>query len=222
MPRPQKHAAALRLYVLLELLYATGMRVSELVTLRRNAVMRDATYLTIVGKGGRERIVPVNDRARDAVKAYLGTLEAGPFLFPAAGEDGHLSRQVFARELKGLAGRAGISVGPAQPARAAARLREPSARGRRRPPDRADPARPRRYLNDADLHPCARRAAARAGRKPSSAGGQSVTGRTPIEPSPLCGHFMTRGSAGAGGGPPKILTLKGFDADLSRFRKAGR
>ena len=105
----QKHAAALRLYVLLELLYATGMRVSELVSLKRNAVMRDATYLTIRGKGGRERIVPVNDRARDAVKAYLGTVEAGAFLFPAAGEDGYLSRQVFARELKGLAGRAGIA-----------------------------------------------------------------------------------------------------------------
>jgi integrase/recombinase XerD len=106
---PQKHAAALRLYVMLELLYATGMRVSELVTLKRNAVMRDATYLTIIGKGGRERIVPMNDRARDAVKAYLGMLEAEPFLFPASGEDGHLSRQVFARDLKGLAGRAGIA-----------------------------------------------------------------------------------------------------------------
>jgi integrase/recombinase XerD len=106
---PSKKQAALRLYVLLELLYATGMRVSELVGLKRNAVMRDASFLTIVGKGNKERIVPLNDRARDAIKAWLETLEAKPWLFPAHGEEGHLSRQVFARDLKGLAGRAGIS-----------------------------------------------------------------------------------------------------------------
>ena len=107
---PQKQALALRLYVLLELLYATGMRVSELVGLKRQAVMRDATFLTIRGKGGKERVVPINDRARDAVRNYVATLEPGPWLFPASGEDGYLSRQVFARELKGLAGRAGISA----------------------------------------------------------------------------------------------------------------
>ena len=111
---PQR-AAALRLYVLLELLYATGMRVSELVGLKRAAVMRDASYLTITGKGGRERIVPVNDRARDAIKAYLKTLPPGPWLFAAGGEDGHLSRQVFARDLKGLAGRAGIGASRVTP-----------------------------------------------------------------------------------------------------------
>ncbi|MEO5806558.1 site-specific tyrosine recombinase XerD [Devosia sp.] len=105
----QKQAAALRLYVLLELVYATGMRVSELVGLKRSAVMRDASYLTVIGKGNKERIVPVNDRTRDAVRAYVKTLEPGPFLFPASGEDGHLSRQVFGRDLKSLAARAGIS-----------------------------------------------------------------------------------------------------------------
>jgi integrase/recombinase XerD len=105
---PQKQAMALRLYVLLELLYATGMRVSELVGLKRAAVMRDATFLTIRGKGGKERVVPINDRARDVVRAYVATLPPGPWLFPAGGEEGYLSRQVFARELKGLAGRAGI------------------------------------------------------------------------------------------------------------------
>jgi len=107
--------AALRLYVLLELLYATGMRVSELVSLKRAAVMRDATYLTIRGKGGKERIVPVNDRARDAIKTYLATIAPGNFLFPANGEDGHLSRQVFARDLKGLAGRAGVGAARVTP-----------------------------------------------------------------------------------------------------------
>jgi integrase/recombinase XerD len=110
-----KKQTALRLYVLLELLYATGMRVSELVSLRRGAVMRDASFLTIQGKGNKERIVPVNDRARDAIKAWLTTLEPGPWLFPASGEDGYLSRQVFARDLKSLAGRAGISSGRVAP-----------------------------------------------------------------------------------------------------------
>src|SRR6185369_5883261 len=76
---PQKQEAALRLYVLLELLYATGMRVSELVGLKRAAVMRDASFLTVNGKGNKERIVPVSDRARDAVKAWLATLPAQPW-----------------------------------------------------------------------------------------------------------------------------------------------
>jgi integrase/recombinase XerD len=110
-----RHASALRLYVLLELLYATGMRVSELVGLRRSAVMRDATFLTIIGKGNKERVVPVNDRARDAVRAYVATLPPGPWLFPANGEEGYLSRQVFARDLKSLAGRAGIGAARVAP-----------------------------------------------------------------------------------------------------------
>ncbi|MDF2798324.1 MAG: recombinase XerD [Devosia sp.] len=110
-----KQAAALRLYVLLELLYATGMRVSELVSLKRAAVMRDASFLTIRGKGNKERVVPVNDRARDAIKAYLKTLEPGVFLFPASGAEGYLSRQVFARDLKSLAARAGISASRVAP-----------------------------------------------------------------------------------------------------------
>ena len=112
---PAKQLAALRLYVLLELLYATGMRVSELVSLRRSAVMRDATFLTIRGKGNKERIVPMNDRARDAVRTWLSHVPAGPYLFPASGEDGYLSRQVFARDLKGLAARAGIATARVAP-----------------------------------------------------------------------------------------------------------
>ena len=102
-------AAALRLYVLLELLYATGMRVSELVSLKRAAVMRDAAVIAVVGKGNKERVVPVNDRARDAIRAYLKTLPPGPYLFPSSGADGHLARQVFARDLKDLAARSGIA-----------------------------------------------------------------------------------------------------------------
>ena len=112
---PEKQAGSLRLYVLLELLYATGMRVSELVSLRRSAVMRDTSYLTVKGKGNKERIVPLNDRARDAIKTYVATLEPGTFLFPAGGAEGFLSRQVFARDLKDLAGRAGIGAARVAP-----------------------------------------------------------------------------------------------------------
>ncbi|QQR39405.1 site-specific tyrosine recombinase XerD [Devosia rhizoryzae] len=104
-----KQESAQRLYVLLEMLYATGLRVSELVSLRRNAVMREGAFLTVTGKGNKERIVPMNDRARDAVRAWKEKLPPGPYLFPANGEDGYLTRQVFARDLKALAARTGIS-----------------------------------------------------------------------------------------------------------------
>ncbi|SFV36981.1 integrase/recombinase XerD [Devosia crocina] len=106
---PAKQEAARRLYCLLEMLYATGLRVSELVSLKRAAVMRDSSFITVTGKGQKERIVPMNDKARDAVRAWVATLEPGPWLFPAKGEIGHLARQVFGRDLKALAGRAGIS-----------------------------------------------------------------------------------------------------------------
>jgi integrase/recombinase XerD len=112
---PHKKEAALRLYVLLELLYATGMRVSELVSLRRGAVMRDRSFLNIRGKGNKERVVPLNDSARDALQTWVASLPPGPWLFPAGGEDGHLSRQVFARDLKGLAARAGIAAARVAP-----------------------------------------------------------------------------------------------------------
>lgn len=106
---------AQRLYVLLELLYATGMRVSELVGLLRASVMRDAMYLTIVGKGGRERVVPLNDRSRDALMSYLITLRPGRYLFPSNSKTGYLDRQIFGRELKALAGRAGIGTARVSP-----------------------------------------------------------------------------------------------------------
>ena len=112
---PDQHFAALRLYLLLELLYATGMRVSELVSLRRSAVMRDASFITVTGKGNKERIVPLNDRARDAIVTYLAALEPGPFLFPSTSAAGYLPRQVFARDLKDLATRAGISAARVTP-----------------------------------------------------------------------------------------------------------
>ena len=103
-----KSTKAQRLNVLLELLYASGMRVSELVSLKKQAVMRDNFFITINGKGNKERIVPLNDGARDAVKAWLEVNKKSQFLFPANSKSNHLERQVFARELKKLAIKVGI------------------------------------------------------------------------------------------------------------------
>ena len=97
---------------LLELLYATGLRVSELVSLPRSAARTRDRFLIVRGKGGKERLVPLTDAARGAARLYLEILEArpapGPWLFPADSEAGHLTRQAFARDLKAAAGAAGL------------------------------------------------------------------------------------------------------------------
>ncbi len=111
-----------RLLALLEMLYATGLRVSELVGLPLSAVARDPRWLTIRGKGGRERIVPLSRIARQAIEAYLdvrdGFLKAGapsPFLFPSRSRDGHLTRQRFAQRLKAVALEAGLDPARVSP-----------------------------------------------------------------------------------------------------------
>ncbi|MGE0847014.1 MAG: site-specific tyrosine recombinase XerD [Flavobacteriaceae bacterium] len=109
---------AVRLHALMETLYATGLRVSELVTLPASAARGEGRVLMVRGKGGRERIVPLTEPAREALAAWAklrGRGEGSRYLFPADGEAGHLSRQVFARELKGLAGRAGIAAAKVSP-----------------------------------------------------------------------------------------------------------
>ena len=93
---------------LLELLYATGLRVSELISLPRSAARSRERFLVVRGKGAKERLVPLTDAARDTAKAYLELLEKqekkpGPWLFPAESESGHISRQAFARDLKAIA-----------------------------------------------------------------------------------------------------------------------
>ncbi len=112
---PAKAFRARRLLVLLELLYATGMRVSELVGLPRDAIVGPAEMLSVRGKGNKERMVPLNDRARAAVAAWRKSLPPGRFLFPASGKGGHLTRQVMARELKSLAARAGLPAAKVSP-----------------------------------------------------------------------------------------------------------
>ena len=105
---------AARLSCLLETLYATGLRVSELVALPVSAARRDARVIVVRGKGNKERMVPLNTAAKDAMAAYLALLgEAdrdakSKWLFPSFGESGHLSRQHFARDLKTLAVAAGL------------------------------------------------------------------------------------------------------------------
>ncbi len=119
-PRARLHAA--RNLCLLELLYATGLRVSELVSLPKAAARRREPLILIRGKGGRERLVPLSEPARQAIALYRGLLEkaepraaASPWLFPADGETGHLSRQVFARDIKTIAAAAGIAAARVSP-----------------------------------------------------------------------------------------------------------
>ncbi len=103
---------ALRMHCLVELLYATGLRVSELVTLKAASVASAEGFLTICGKGGHERLVPLVGAARTATESYLAALRKegapSPWLFPSRGAEGHLTRQHFALELKGLAAAAGL------------------------------------------------------------------------------------------------------------------
>ncbi len=105
---------ALRFACLLELLYATGLRVSELVGLPKAALKGDQFMLTVKGKGGRERIVPLNGKAREALDRYIDAMAASKtpaaqkWLFPSWGELGHFTRQKFARDLKEHGAKVGI------------------------------------------------------------------------------------------------------------------
>ena len=104
-----------RLQVLIEVLYATGLRVSELAGLPLSAISRDGQMLIVRGKGGKERMVPLGDPARNAIGRYLevrgGFIPAGrnsAFLFPSSSRAGHLTRASVAQKLKALAVAAGI------------------------------------------------------------------------------------------------------------------
>ncbi|MEQ1670069.1 MAG: site-specific tyrosine recombinase XerD [Hyphomicrobium sp.] len=102
---------ALRFHCLIEMLYATGMRVSELVSLPRAVLRGDRRVLTIKGKGGRERLVPLNPAARDALDRYLtvsGRFDNSPWLFASKAAEGHVTRQGFAQDLKDVAVDAGL------------------------------------------------------------------------------------------------------------------
>jgi len=99
-----------RAEALLELLYASGLRVSELVELKLSAVARGQTSLLVRGKGGKERLIPLGLPALRAIETWLALRQpkASPFLFPGGGRSGHLTREMVAQQLKRLAGGAGL------------------------------------------------------------------------------------------------------------------
>ena len=108
---------------MVELLYASGLRVSELVGLTLAAVARDPAFLIIKGKGGKERLAPLNDTARAAVKAYLparvrflpkGAADS-PWLFPSRGVGGRLTARRFAQMLDEAALAAGVDPAKVSP-----------------------------------------------------------------------------------------------------------
>ncbi|MDS7595208.1 site-specific tyrosine recombinase XerD [Agrobacterium tumefaciens] len=118
----------IRMHLLLELLYATGMRVSELVSLPAKVLRHEGRFLMIRGKGNKDRMVLLSRAAIEAMakyedarktlspeKAKAKTTEESAWLFPSNGKEGHLTRQVFARDLKDIAIRAGLSPSAISP-----------------------------------------------------------------------------------------------------------
>lgn len=116
-------ARALRMLALVELAYASGLRVSELLALRVEAVRHDPAWLIVRGKGGKERMAPLNTAAREAVKAWLEVRDArkpkkapdSPWLFPSTGATGHLTPRRFAQQLDQAAIDAGIDPARVSP-----------------------------------------------------------------------------------------------------------
>ncbi|WP_299171686.1 site-specific tyrosine recombinase XerD [uncultured Brevundimonas sp.] len=116
-------AAGLRLVALVEMAYASGLRVSELLGLKVEAVRRDPAYLIVRGKGGKERLAPLNAAARAAIKAWLAARDAkrkpeapdSPWLFPSSGRTGHLTPRRFAQLLDEAAMTAGIDPARVSP-----------------------------------------------------------------------------------------------------------
>lgn len=108
--RAEKGANGRRLIAMLELLYATGLRVSELVSLPLSTCARDREFLVVRGKGDKERLVPLNEPACEAVDEYRTVRRThvpgggeSRWLFPSRGAEGHITRQRFAQMLKMLA-----------------------------------------------------------------------------------------------------------------------
>lgn len=109
---------AVRLLALIELLYGSGLRASELVSLPLSAVPRDAPFLTIMGKGGQARMVPVGERARAALQTWVAVRSPTPlsrFLFPSRSKAGHLTRVRLFQLIKALAARAGLDPAAISP-----------------------------------------------------------------------------------------------------------
>ena len=116
-------AAGLRLGCMIELLYASGLRISELLALPLAAVARDPAFLIVKGKGGKERLAPLNAAAREAIKAYLPArpsffakgLKDSPWLFPSRSAAGRLTARRFAQLLDEAARAAGVDADKVSP-----------------------------------------------------------------------------------------------------------
>ena len=110
----ENHVKSLRNIAIIELLYATGLRVSELVALPLVATKGDPRMILVKGKGGRERMVPLSDPARDAltnwltIRGQMKVSKGSSFLFPASGKLGHLTRQTVFLMIKEKAALAGL------------------------------------------------------------------------------------------------------------------
>jgi integrase/recombinase XerD len=117
-----KRLKALRLHCLMEVLYASGLRVSELVSLHRSALSAGERVIMVRGKGGRERLVPLTSKAMATHATYIQALEEAKgrdakskWLFPSRAVQGHLTRQRFTQELKELAREAGLGANSVSP-----------------------------------------------------------------------------------------------------------
>ena len=113
----QEKPGTLRMHCLVQMLYATGLRVTELVSLGVDAVRGNPALILVRGKGDRERMVPMSDAARKALQNWLAVRDAletktggkkSPFLFASRGKSGHLTRVAFYIALKELAARSGV------------------------------------------------------------------------------------------------------------------
>ena len=118
---PKQRIGKIRLTCLMELLYATGMRVTELVGLPAAAARGNPQMILVCGKGGKERMVPLSPGARSAIKLWLSlrdqdeTSSKSLFLFPSRGKDGHLTRIWFYQQIKKLADVAGVDPNKVTP-----------------------------------------------------------------------------------------------------------
>ena len=118
---PKQRTGKIRLTCLMELLYATGMRVTELVGLPAAAARGNPQMILVCGKGGKERMVPLSPGARSAIKLWLSlrdqdeTSSKSLFLFPSRGKDGHLTRIWFYQQIKKLADVAGVDPNKVTP-----------------------------------------------------------------------------------------------------------
>ena len=118
----RERLAAARMACLIELAYASGLRVSELIALPKSAARTKESLIAVRGKGDKERLAPLSEPAKAAMRRYRELLDeiapgaaTGPWLFPADSESGHLTRQAFARDLKLVAAAAGVGAGRVSP-----------------------------------------------------------------------------------------------------------